>query len=295
MMKNQLAIVIPYYKIDFFEETLKSISKQTDKNFTLYIGNDASPNDPLPLIKEYFEEGKYNYYNYLENLGGKNLAMQWERILENVSEDWFQILGDDDIIAENFVEEFYKQIDEVEENKINVIKISQYWIDEENLRLNQDTASEKIINAKDQFLLEFYHQYRSSLSEHIFCKHKFDLVGFKKIPLAWHTDNLAVFEVSDFSTIYFINETKIMVRMSGVNISNSDNYNEQKILAKHLYREYLLKNFNKKFQKSFLIEELKNYREDLWRNNLKSNVPLFSLYIKLGFYRKALGSLIHKK
>ena len=83
--------------------------------------------------------------------------------------------------------------------------------------------------------------------------------------------------------------------MSGVNISNSDNYNEQKILAKHLYREYLLKNFNKKFQKSFLIEELKNYREDLWRNNLKSNVPLFSLYIKLGFYRKALGSLIHKK
>ena len=52
---NQLAIIIPYYKIDFFEETLQSVAAQTNKNFTLYIGNDASPNSPLPLIQKYFK------------------------------------------------------------------------------------------------------------------------------------------------------------------------------------------------------------------------------------------------
>ena len=68
-MKNKLAIVIPYYKIDFFEETLKSVAAQTDNRFTLYIGNDKSPHDPSPLIEKYFPKGNYHYYNYEDNLG----------------------------------------------------------------------------------------------------------------------------------------------------------------------------------------------------------------------------------
>lgn len=38
-----LAIVIPYYKITFFEDTLESLAHQTDKRFKVYIGDDASP------------------------------------------------------------------------------------------------------------------------------------------------------------------------------------------------------------------------------------------------------------
>ena len=34
-----LAIVIPYYKYTFFEETLISLSNQTDKRFKIYIGD----------------------------------------------------------------------------------------------------------------------------------------------------------------------------------------------------------------------------------------------------------------
>ena len=48
-----LAIVIPYYKINYFEETLKSLSNQTDKRFKVYIGNDASENDPIEIIEKY--------------------------------------------------------------------------------------------------------------------------------------------------------------------------------------------------------------------------------------------------
>lgn len=47
----KLAIVIPYYKIDYFEETIKSVAQQTDRNFMLYIGNDKSPDNPLPVIE----------------------------------------------------------------------------------------------------------------------------------------------------------------------------------------------------------------------------------------------------
>jgi glycosyltransferase involved in cell wall biosynthesis len=130
-IQHKLAIIIPYYKIDFFEETIKSVAKQSNKNFTLYIGNDASPNDPLPIIQKYFKSSDYHYFDYKKNIGGQNLALQWERILENVQEEWFQILGDDDMISKNFTE-FYKNLPLVEDKEISVIKFSHQWIDEKS-------------------------------------------------------------------------------------------------------------------------------------------------------------------
>lgn len=41
-----LAKIVPYYKLCFFEETLQSLSNKTDKGFKVYIGDDASPEDP---------------------------------------------------------------------------------------------------------------------------------------------------------------------------------------------------------------------------------------------------------
>lgn len=292
---NKLAIVIPYYKIDFFEETIASVAMQTDKRFTLYIGNDASPDDPLQIIEEYFKEGSYRFFNYKENLGGKNLVLQWERILENVEEEWFQILGDDDMISENFVEEFYQNIAEVEQEKINVIKVSQKWIDENNVELNQGTSLQPLIDAKTQFLVEYNHQFRASLSEHIFKKIEFCKYGFKKFPLAWHSDNLAVYETSGFGKLFFLQNCLVKVRMSEVNISNRKDDYEVKLYASHLYREYLMKEYYTILPHEFVLEELTKYRDYLWKNNLETKVPLFIIYLKLGLVRKAFGSLIHRK
>ena len=51
-----LAIVIPYYNYEFFKETLDSLANQTNKNFKVYIGDDASTNNPLELINNYKEK-----------------------------------------------------------------------------------------------------------------------------------------------------------------------------------------------------------------------------------------------
>lgn len=118
----KLAIVIPYYKIDYFEETIKSVAQQTDRNFMLYIGNDKSPDNPLPVIERYLRKDQYQYFEYEENYGGKDLVLQWERILDNVNEEWFQVLGDDDFIDSNFVEEFHRHCNKLSTN-VNVIKV----------------------------------------------------------------------------------------------------------------------------------------------------------------------------
>ncbi|WP_435524102.1 glycosyltransferase family 2 protein [Chryseobacterium indoltheticum] len=117
---NKLAFVIPYYKIDFFEETLQSLEEQTNKNFSVYVGNDNSPNDPIDIIKKY---GSLNitYKNFETNLGAKDLEGQWIRCIDlSKDEEWICILGDDDCPKKNFVEEFYKILPTVDE-KISML------------------------------------------------------------------------------------------------------------------------------------------------------------------------------
>ena len=43
MISTQLAIIIPAYKATFLEQTLSSISMQTNHSFHVYVGDDASP------------------------------------------------------------------------------------------------------------------------------------------------------------------------------------------------------------------------------------------------------------
>ena len=64
-----LAIVIPYYKIQFFEETLRSLANQTDKRFMVYIGDDASPDDPLELLQRFSGQFPFEYHRFETNTG----------------------------------------------------------------------------------------------------------------------------------------------------------------------------------------------------------------------------------
>ncbi len=52
-MANKLAIIIPAYKDAFFNKTLETLAQQTNKNFTVYIGDDNSPYNLEKIVSEY--------------------------------------------------------------------------------------------------------------------------------------------------------------------------------------------------------------------------------------------------
>lgn len=277
---NKLTIIIPYYKIDFFEETLKSVVTQTNRNFTLLIGNDASPDDPLPLIEKYLKKEEYQYFDYKENWGGKNLALQWERILENVTEDWFQILGDDDTISNNFVEEFYKILHLADQNLSNVIKFSQCWINEASEKTNSYTHYPLVSSSKSLWRSKYFEKHRSSLSEHIFRTAVYQKHKFKPMPLAWFSDDLAVLEFSQGKEIIFVDAAKVYVRMSEVNISSKTDNQTEKEIARYQYLEIILNKYSFLFTK----EELKNtfdlYLHLIWKNKGLSKLHFLKMYCK---------------
>lgn len=259
MNSTKLAIVIPYYNIKYFEQTLQSVANQSNKNFRLYIGNDASNDNPLPLIKKYFKDTDYLYYDYKENFGGKNLAFQWERILENIQEEWFQILGDDDIISVNFVDEFYQCLLKVKSQDISAIKFLHNWVNEENKTLEIFDYKTENINAVDFFIKKYRNQVKSSLSENIFETKKLRKYGFAKIPLAWGSDDLALLCFSDYKDFFYNRKSVVKVRISDSSISGSQNISAQKKIAYNSFRENVILKYAHKLPSNFVSQLIEEY------------------------------------
>ncbi len=283
---HKLAIIIPYYKITFFRETLLSLKNQTDKRFSLYIGNDASPDNPENLITGVLKDIPFQYFDYTENLGGKNLALQWERILENVHEEWFQILGDDDIIDQNFVEEFYRNLEKMDKNGYNVIKYALSRINDEGIVIDRGPTFEKLIDPINNFMGKFTEGKLNSLSEHIFRKSKFDQYGFKKFPLAWATDDLAILEFSDRKSIFYIDKVKVLVRVSKESISGQEENMPEKLFSIYLFEQYVVQKFYTEIPKDYLRKMINQQISYAYKNNKKLKINLLKLYFYLKDYRK---------
>ncbi|MDI9308977.1 MAG: glycosyltransferase [Limnohabitans sp.] len=284
-----LAIVIPFYKISFIEETFQSLANQTNKNFKVYIGDDASPEDVSVILAKYRGFFDFNYFRFSENLGGKSLVQQWERCIELVKDEkWLMILGDDDVLDENCVELFYNNLSEIEEGNINVVRYSTVVIDKSRNEISKIHIHPKFELSIDFLMRKFQGGTRSSLSEYIFKLEDLKRIKFKDIPLAWYSDLLAVLEVSNFSTIFTINDAKVYFRWSGENITSKTDNMVLKNIGTFQFYYYLVNNcsqFISQYQESRILDHLEKTFLDnkrnktFWKNFTK-------LYFKRGLFSR---------
>jgi len=272
-----LAIVIPYYKLTFFEQTLQSLCDQTDKRFTVYIGNDASPENPATLIKKFKKSVTIVYRTFETNLGSTSLVKQWDRCIKMVeAEEWIMVLGDDDVLGENVVEEFYKNLAEIENIGSSVIRYSTRVINENNINISQIYKHPKLETGTDFLIRKFKGGTRSSLSEYIFRKVKIETIKFKDLPLAWYSDLLSVVEFAEFKNIYTINEALLKFRLSGINITSKTDNLRLKNRATFSFYYYLLNQHGKTFPTE-LVQIIFNNLERTLLDNKKQIVGWIKL------------------
>jgi glycosyltransferase involved in cell wall biosynthesis len=296
-----LAIVIPYYKIRFFEATLQSLALQTDKRFKVYIGNDASKDDPIVLLEKFQNQFDFEYKYYNTNLGSVSLTQQWERCLKQVQgEEWVMLLGDDDVLDTNCVASFYENLERIIISHINVVRYATVVIDQNNLPLSGVYKHPELERSNDFLMRKFRGGTRSSLSEFIFKTGVLKNVQFKNFPLAWHSDILTVLEVSNFGLIFTINEAVVSFRLSGDNITSRNDNLVLKNVATFEFYYYLLKGksslFNDeevsvlkiKLEKTFL-DNKKNIR--FWRLFTGLYVSKFSVFDYYKFISKVVKSV----
>lgn len=251
-----LAIVIPYYKRTFFEATLQSLTNQTDKGFKVYIGDDASPENPRELLEKYKDQFNFVYHRFEENLGGTSLVRQWERCLALSSdEEWIMILGDDDALGDNVIASWYTNYNFFKRES-NLVRFATKIIQEETNTISSVYTHPIWEQNSEFFYRNFKGQTRSSLSEYVFTRKSYLKYGFKDYPLAWHSDCYAWLEFPDGKMIYTINEAIVFFRISKINISGiQDDLDLKKQLKIQFIKDVLTKKLMlfKKYQRLELL------------------------------------------
>lgn len=288
-MDIALAIVIPYYKPEYLNELLSSLRGQSNRNFNLYIGNDCSPNNPKEIIYDY-QDIITKYKEYPQNIGAKNLNLHWNRCIEDLVQDeqWIMIICDDDVIENNVVEEFYKNIPAFDAQHINVVRYATRVVDKDNSFIMKEYKCENNIESSvflfEQKILE---KTRSSLSEYVFRKSAFEEHMFKSFNLSFGSDNVAWLEFSNFSTIFCINKAFVRYRYSDLSISGNETLKKGKILGEIEYLFYLINKHKDKFSDNLLYllyERYYHYFRSINREN-KSMIlkNIYQMFLDIGF------------
>ena len=284
-----LAIIIPFYKKKYFKKTLESLVNQSEKNFSVYIGNDNSPEDIEDLLSEFSDQLNFKYKKFNENLGANNLTLQWDRCIAlSDKEEWIMVLGDDDVLDSKVVEEFYKHLHQVEISEINVVRYASQLIDEVDKKTSGIYYNPELESAGASYIRTLKGEGRSTLSEHIFARSAYNKHGFKHFPVAFGSDNVAWLEFPDMGNIYSINTAVVSVRISKEHLSSRDDngLRYKKKEGIYLFNRYIIENYAGFFTKEEQLLILKKAYRNLrfaTRDNLKTFEFIFFMFRKIGW------------
>jgi len=275
---STLAVVIPAFKANYLETTLKHLHLQSNKRFKVYIGNDAGDLEIDQIVNLFSHRLDITYKYFTGNLGKISLVKHLERCLTMINnEDWIWILPDDDFADPGCVASFYQHL------KVNDFDLFRFNVRFTNAEgtIFKENPPLPIRQSSFESLLEKLSFYRpSTIAEFIFRKSKFDSVGFDDIPLAWGSDDLLWFLIGWDKGIVSSEKDYVYLRQSSMNISN--NYTtlaRQKIHANFLFLQALVK----KTTFHTAIQDI-NEREKFNRiaiNHIMQNLQDFKLKLSL--------------
>jgi glycosyltransferase involved in cell wall biosynthesis len=287
-----LAIVIPYFKSSFFDETMSSLANQTDKRFKVYIGDDASPDDPKLLLEKYINKFDFQYHRFNENLGGISLSKQWERCIALIdNESWLMVLGDDDIIDENVIASFYENL-RIFDHKTNVVRYATKKIFGRTIDTTNSFTHPVWENATDAFYRKFNKTSRSSLSEYIFLRKAYEKFGFYNYPLAWNSDDRAWLDFSDGKPLYTINTSFVYFRKSDINITGRNDNLILKNKSEIEFYKFVIYNKLMHYNNDQKLRLLRRYQAEIRRFRGLKISEFFTLVF---FYVKYLNLIWIKK
>jgi glycosyltransferase involved in cell wall biosynthesis len=240
-----LAIVIPAFKGTFLKETLTSLVNQTDKCFTVYIGDDSSPEDLHTIVEVFRLKLNFFYKKFDYNLGTSDLAAQWNRCISLVNnEKWIWLLPDDDLISPNCVSEFYRTISN-DMQQSNLYRFETAHIDGSGHVLFKTQSCPPVETMAEFVINKLSFKRNSSVAEYIFSRESFlNVKGFTSFPLAWGSDDYLWVCLSKQIGIRLISSGVVYLRQSHLNISSnlSQEVVKKKFAAKYIYLNKILSN-----------------------------------------------------
>ena len=213
------SICIPAYKSRFLHECITSILSQSYGDFELLVLNDCSP-EPISEIVGSFNDLRISVYNNKVNVGAENLVDNWNQCLKLSNGKFIVMMGDDDRLEPDYLEEFIRLIDKYPDVKVfhcrakiidsdsRVIGLTQSWPEFESV---YNSIWHRLNDHRAQFISDFVYD-RSFLEKN---------GGFFKLPLAWGSDDITAYIAASFNGLAHTNKTVFNYRRSIYTISSS--------------------------------------------------------------------------
>ena len=223
---KRLAIIIPAYKATFLPAALESIAAQTCKDFTLYIGDDCSPEPISDIVEQYRDKIEIVYQRFDTNLGGKDLVAQWERcIAMSQDEPYIWLFSDDDVMESNCVEELFRQIENTK-GVYNLYHFNVDVIDERGAFKCRKQDYPAVLSAYRFYCGKNSMRLSAFVVENVFSRKVYERFGgFMKYDLAWGSDIATWIVFSGEKGMCTVPHARIKWRQSSQNIS--PNYSRQ--------------------------------------------------------------------
>ena len=243
-MSSDLAIIIPAFKQTFLEKTLLSLTQQTNKNFTVYVGDDRSPYNLQTICNKFKGKLSIHYHRFENNMGAKHLVNQWKRCVElSKDEKWIWLFSDDDIADNNCVEVFYKTIEE-DNGSFDIYRFNTRIINSNDTVIENTVESPSVESSFDMAMEILQFNRGNSIVDHIFSKWVYEKYnGFVYTDYAQAADWATSILFSSEKGIYTMQGAKVNWRLSGENLSVRAAYTNKMLLGHLQFCNWLKKHF----------------------------------------------------
>jgi glycosyltransferase involved in cell wall biosynthesis len=259
----KFTVGIPAYKASYLRECINSILAQTYTDFELIILNDASPEDLDEIVGSYHSPS-IRYYKNEKNFGAENVVGNWNKCLSYAEGEYFILMGDDDKMCPDYLEEFSALIKQFP--LCNIYHCRAYTIDERSALIDLTEPRPEFESVYDSMLQRIQNKRHFFISDHVFKTATLKANGgFFKLPLAWASDDISAYIAAEEHGIAHTNKPVFMYRQNPRNITSIGNI--------YLKMEAILE--EEKWLRTFIEREPLNEVDKLLKENIRSELKKF--------------------
>lgn len=210
--------LIPAYKPDYLEESLRSILCQTYGNFNVIVSDDCSPYN-LKHIVDLFDDSRITYRRNERNIGAERIVDHWNLLLGLTDAEYVIMASDDDCYDCCFLE----VVDLLTMNypSVNLFRPRVRKVDEKGHIISEEPKVQQWLSLNDYLLLWSNLTIYSGIPYYVFKREP--LVsngGFERFPYGWFSDDASVIKQIGGSGLVASDRVLFSFRISSESISS---------------------------------------------------------------------------
>lgn len=228
----KLLVIIPYFKLKYLSLALDSLAEQCDQRFNVWIGDDASPEEPLDVIRNYESLLNITYYRFSENWGARSVVAHWNRCIRASKSKWIWLFSDDDTATPNCIKSFYQAL-EKSGPRHDVYRFQTSVIDENGVFLRESAQNPPFESAAELAICRLSGWREFFVQSHIFSRSSFDHSGgLVELPCGLFSEDAGFSLMCRETGVATLAEGRVNWRQSRINLNAQlPELVDQKLLA----------------------------------------------------------------